>query len=257
MGRLTSVRLVHSVCQMATILQKSTTERYEARRREFLVRALAGGLLAAGVPGSAGAQVLGRVPKALPPGSIYDVSGAVSVNGKSLARDTLIGPNDTIETGKNARIVFVVGTDAFLLHGGGKLELKGSGTLAATMRLATGALLSVFGKGQRTVYGPTSTIGIRGTGLYLEAEADRTYVCTCYGDTEIAAIDDPKISERVVSMHHDAPRYVLAKPDKGRRIIPAGFKNHTDLELMLIESLVGRTPPFSLFDEGYAGPRRY
>lgn len=72
-----------------------------------------------------------------------------------------------------------------------------------------------------------------------------TYVCTCYGATDIAASDDPKISESVVSAHHDAPRYVLAKADKGRRIVPAPFKNHTDLELTLIESLVGRNPPFS------------
>jgi hypothetical protein len=42
-----------------------------------------------------------------------------------------------------------------------------------------------------------------------------------------------------------------------RRIQPAGFINHTDLELTLIESLVGRNPPFSLFDEGYGGARRY
>ena len=84
-----------------------------------------------------------------------------------------------------------------------------------------------------------------------------TYVCTCYGTTDIATADDPKISEGVVSEHHDAPRYVLAKPDKGRRIVPAPFRNHSDLELMLIESLVGRTPPFSLFDESYGSPRRY
>jgi hypothetical protein len=50
---------------------------------------------------------------------------------------------------------------------------------------------------------------------------------------------------------------VLAKPEKGRRIVPAPFKNHDDLELMLIESLVGRTPPFALFDESYGSPRRY
>jgi hypothetical protein len=115
----------------------------------------------------------------------------------------------------------------------------------------------VFGKGPRTVYGPTSTIGIRSTGLYLEAQPDVTYVCTCYGATDIAASDDPKISESIVSTHHDAPRYVLARPDKGRRIVPAPFKNHTDLELTLIESLVGRNPPFSLFDESYGSPRRY
>ena len=60
--------------------------------------------------------------------------------------------------------------------------------------------------------------------------------------------DDPKISESIVSVHHDAPRYVLAKLHKRRRIVAAPFKNPTDAELTLIESLVGRNPPFSLFD---------
>ncbi len=40
-------------------------------------------------------------------------------------------------------------------------------------------------------------------------------------------------------------------------IRPARFKNHDGLELMLIESLVGRVLPFSLFDESYSSPRRY
>jgi hypothetical protein len=135
--------------------------------------------------------------------------------------------------------------------------MKGDDAFVNQLRLLTGALLSVFGKGPRYVSAPTSTIGIRGTGLYVEAEPDLTYVCTCYGETDIAAADDPSVTERIVSIHHDAPRYVLAKPDKGRRIVPAPFKNHDDLELMLIESLVGRTPPFSLFDESYGSPRRY
>jgi hypothetical protein len=49
----------------------------------------------------------------------------------------------------------------------------------------------------------------------------------------------------------------VLKPGAAKRIQPAPFINHTDLELTLIESLVGRTPPFALFDEGYGGARRY
>ena len=105
-----------------------------------------------------------------------------------------------------------------------RLELKGSGVFANQLRLITGALLSVFGKDACSVRGPTSTIGIRGTGLYVEAEPDLTYVGTCFGTTDIAAADDPRISETIVSTRHDAPRYVLVRPDQGRRIVPAPFK---------------------------------
>jgi hypothetical protein len=242
------------------------SEDIDPARREWLVRALASGAFAAGGSfgcglfgaGTAVAQPLGKVPGPLPAGrSFYDVSGPVMVNGKPATLATPVGVNDTVETGKSGRAIFVVGLDAYILRDNSRLELKGSGVFANQLRLFTGALLSVFGKGPRTVSGPTSTIGVRGTGLYLEADPDLTYVCTCYGATDIAAADDPKIAESIVSAHHDAPRYVLAKPDKGRRIVPAPFKNHTDLELTLIESLVGRTPPFSLFDESYGSPRRY
>lgn len=232
----------------------------EDPRRAFLIKALSLGLFAAGglaVASNSAAQLFGRRPRKLPAGqSVYDVTGPVMVNGKLIKRDAVITASDKIETGNGAQIIFVVGTDAFILRENSALAIGGSGTLVETLRLATGALLSVFGRGKKNVYGPTSTIGIRGTGLYVEAEPDLTYVCTCYGDVNIAAADDPSISERIVSRHHDAPRYVYGK-GSAQRIVPAPFKNHDDVELMLIETLVGRTPPFSLFDEGYGSPRRY
>ena len=229
----------------------------EDPRRAFLLKALAAGLLAAGGIGQARAQFFGLRPQPLPAGrSVYEASGAVTVNGQPVSPETRIGAGARIETGKGAQLIFVVGSDAFLLRGNSRLELAGQGFALSVMRLATGALLSVFGRGDRRVVTPTSTVGIRGTGLYVEARPDQSYVCTCYGETEIAAADDPNVMERVATKHHDAPRYVL-KAGAAKRIQPAPFINHTDLELTLIESLVGRTPPFALFDEGYGGARRY
>jgi hypothetical protein len=227
----------------------------EDPRRAFLLQALAAGLLAAG-SGVARAQFFGRRPQPMPAGrSVYEASGAVTVNGQPVTPDTRIAAGARIETGKGAQLIFVVGSDAFLLRGDSRLELAGQGFVASAMRLATGALLSVFGRGERRVITPTSTVGIRGTGLYVESEPERSYVCTCYGDVNIAVPEDPAIAERIVSRHHDAPRYVLKTG--ARRIQPAPFINHTDVELALIEALVGRTPPFSLFDEDYGGARRY
>lgn len=229
----------------------------EDPRRAFLLKALAAGLLAAGgIPG-ARAQMFGRRPQKLAAGqSVYEASGAVTVNGQAATSATRIGASDRIETGPGAQLIFVVGFDAFLLRQNSRLELAGDGGIVSTLRVATGALLSVFGTGAKRVVTPTSTVGIRGTGLYVESEAEQSYVCTCYGEVRIAAVDDANVSERIVSTHHSAPRYVL-KAGAARRIVPAPFINHTDVELALIESLVGRTPPFSLFDEDYGGSRRY
>ncbi len=50
---------------------------------------------------------------------------------------------------------------------------------------------------------PSYTLGIRGTGLYLEAEPEHTYFRTCYGDVEVQATNDPDSKETIVSSHHD------------------------------------------------------
>ena len=225
----------------------------EDPRRAFLLKALAAGLLAVGGVPAARAQLFGRKPQRLPAGqSVYEATGAVTVNGQPATGATRIGATDRIETGKGAQLIFVVGVDAFLLRENSRLELSGASGIVNLARLATGALLSVFGAGTKRIVTTTSASGIRGTGIYVESEPERSYVCTCYGEVLISAIDDASVSERVVSKHHDAPRYIM----KGR-IQPAPFINHTDVELALIEALVGRAPPFSLFDEDYGGARRY
>lgn len=229
----------------------------EDPRRAFLLRALAAGLLASGGVGRAGAQIFGRRPQPLPAGrSVYESTGPVTVDGQAAGSGTRVGARSRIETGKGAQFIFVVGADAFLLRESSRLELEGDGLLVSTLRLAAGALLSVFGRNDKRFITPTSTVGIRGTGLYVESEPERSYVCTCYGDVVIGTPDDRSVTERIVSKHHDAPRYVL-KPGAAKRIQPAPFINHTDVELALIEALVGRAPPFSLFDEDYGGGRRY
>jgi len=117
------------------------------------------------------------------------------------------------------------------------------------LRLLTGALLSVFGKTEHQFNTPTATIGIRGTGLYVESDPELSYVCTCYGTTDISSVDDPSSSESIISSRHDEPRYIVADADSGKHIRKARFKNHTNLELAIIEALVGRELPFPIFDQ--------
>jgi len=111
-------------------------------------------------------------------------------------------------------------------------------------RIVTGALLSVYQPGQaKTLRAQTATIGIRGTAVYVESSAEKTYVCTCYGEAELVPQDDPAARETVKTSHHEQPRYIMAK-GAPRMILPAPVVNHTDAELVLLESLVGRNVPF-------------
>jgi len=227
-------------------------------RRRLLIQALAAGAFSAALPAQAG--LFGDTPSRMPANrSIYRLSGRVLVNGREATLDTRIAPNDTVETGKGGEIVFVVGSSSYILRGDSKLvirEEKQESVVTSALRLLSGGLLAVFGKSRHSLQTQTAVIGIRGTGVYVEADPEQTYFCTCYGITDVSAAKDRSSRETIESRHHDKPVYILAKEAAGRNIRPAPMINHTDQELMLVETLVGRTPPFVFPGDGYSAPRR-
>lgn len=111
------------------------------------------------------------------------------------------------------------------------------------LRLLGGAVLSVFGSGKKKIKTPTAIIGIRGTGTYLEVVDRETYLCTCYGKTEITSNDDPSVTENISTRHHEEPRFIR-NTAQGVIIKKAPVRNHSDAELIMLESTVGRKPPF-------------
>ena len=235
-------------------------------RRQWLIRALAAGFFGAA---SASAQavtfgVFGSRPRKLPPGqSIYGLSGQVTVNDQQATLDTRIRPGDTVQTGQNSEIVFVVNTHSMILRGDSKLLIEPpEGTSAsdsliiAGLRMISGKLLSVSRNSPMKLTSSTATIGIRGTGFYIESEPDRTYFCTCYGATDVQATADPSSRESIAAKHHDRPVYIVTDGGAGNNIRNAPFINHTDQELALIETLVGRRTPFVFSNDIYTGPRR-
>src|SRR5712692_7375370 len=183
---------------------------------------------------------------------VRTAQGEVKINGKPAEPGTPVRPGDTIVLGNGALATFVVGEDAFLMRGNSHAELMGIGVLVSALQLVTGKLLGVFGSGgERRLVTATATIGIRGTGAYIEAEPARTYFCLCYGTAEVAATLGGA-RESYSTRHHESPRYIYGD-GRGRAIVPASVANHTDSELILLESLVGRTPPQSFMES----PVRY
>jgi hypothetical protein len=238
-------------------------DRFEDPRRRLLIQALSLGLFALIPARAAVGQVFGSRPSKLPAGqSVYRIVGTVTVNGAPATLQTQIRPGDTIETGRDGEIVFVIGGQSMILRAGSRLEVaaaprqeKSSSVIVSGLRLLTGGVLSVSrGSGQR-LETANASIGIRGTGWYAEAEPERTYFCTCYGVADIGSRDDPTSRQTVAAKHHDRPLYVVSDAPAGERVRNAPFINHTDQELMLIETLVGRTPPFVFPRDEYKGPR--
>jgi len=211
-------------------------------RRVWLLRTAAGAAaLAAGM-----AQLRLALGAEAAAQGVARVRGEVLIGGKPAVRGMEVRPGDVITTGRRAELVYVAGRDAFLARSGSRIELSGAATQAVVsgLRLVTGALLSVFESGRpRRIQTATATIGIRGTGIYVEVQKMRTYACTCYGEAELVPVDEPKEAETVRTTHHDQPRYIYPK-GMPRMIEQAPVINHTDAELILLESLVGRQVPF-------------
>lgn len=181
-----------------------------------------------------------------PPG-IYRIEGEVRINGAPASLGQMVRPGDVIETGPGSEAIFIVGRDAFLVRAASRIETAGRQLFIGAMRIVTGRLLSVLGPGARRYETRTATIGIRGTGLYVEADPARTYVCTCYGVAEMQARERPELIETVETTHHDQPRYIYADRSMPveKMMDKAPVINHTDEELVMLEALVGREPPFT------------
>jgi hypothetical protein len=188
---------------------------------------------------------------------IHRIRGDVRVNGAPAREGQDVRAGDVVTTGGASEAVFVAGKDAFLVREHTRLEVEGAAgsLLLSGLRIVSGAVLSVFSPGEaKAVRTPTATIGIRGTGAYVEALADRSYVCICYGEADIASSMDPSARETIRTSHHEQPRYVMGM-GAPQMLMGAPVINHTDVELGFLEGLVGRRPPF--LDDPAGRPRSY
>ncbi len=183
------------------------------------------------------------------PQGFSEIKGNVRINGIPAQIGAVVKPGDTVTTGPpESRAIFVAGQDAYLLRENTRLEISAAdmpSQAAALLRVVRGKMLAVFGKGGRRIETPTAIAGVRGTGMYTEAEPERTYICTCYGVFDIYPANRPELGEHLVARHHEYPRYIYASGDTQKIISPAPMISHTDAELILLESLVGRKPPFA------------
>ena len=178
----------------------------------------------------------------VPPG-VARLDGTATVNGREARVGTPVNLGDRVATGRSSQAVIVVGSDAFLLRSGTAIEVKGSQGVLTNMLVATGQVLSVFSKKPVAIKAQTASIGIRGTGAYIELYTGSVYFCLCYGE---ALVEGPGMANarEVKTTHHESP--LILRDDGGiMKVEPGPFQNHSDAELVMLESLVGREPPFT------------
>lgn len=210
-------------------------------RRRFMARLAAAGALGAGGLSGLMSRALAKGDLPAIPG-VNQLKGTATVNGRAAAVGTPVSARDRMSTGPGSLAVVVIKDDAFLLRENTTLEFAESGGTLSRILVETGRVLSVFGRKPLAIKARTATIGIRGTGAYLEVDPDKVYFCLCYGEADL---DGPGMSapKKIKTTHHESP---LVITDRGGAMaaVPGPVVNHTDDELILLEALVGREPPF-------------
>ena len=197
------------------------------------------------VAAGSGAAFANLVSQALakgdvPPG-VNRLEGDATVNGRVAKVGTPVSLGDRVATARGSQAVIVVGKDAFLLRAQTTIELSGSEGVLHGLLISTGKVLSVFSQKPVAIKVANASIGIRGTGAYIEVSPESVYFCLCYGE---ALVEGPKMSAQLVkTTHHEQP-LILRDDDGILRAEPGPFRNHSDAELILLESLCGREPPF-------------
>lgn len=181
------------------------------------------------------------------------VVGNVRLNGAPAHVGLAVHPGDVCTTGTDGECIISIGKHVFLLRTDSEVEFysehfeEGLDTsISGRIKIFAGAILSVFGNTDTTISTPLATIGIRGTGIYIEVSPEKDYVCLCYGRAKLRSNLNSNVHEDLDTFHHDAPRNFYAHPDEhnGLFIEPEKMINHMDEELILLEFLVGRIPLF-------------
>lgn len=226
-------------------------QRFEMERRDFLKRMLALGAAGTLAGGLLAGKVLAMGRAGSPAEGVRKVQGSVLVNGSPAAVDSIVFPGDVITTGSASLGVFVIGKDVFLVRENSRIELggehagspSGAGKVVTSLRVAAGKVLSVFGASGKRIETITAVAGTRGTGMFVEILSDVTYLCLCYGTADIDARAYPGGRQTVSTRHHEQPIYILPAGMK-QAFLRAPMMDHTDEELIMLEALVGRVPPF-------------
>ncbi|MCW8914986.1 MAG: hypothetical protein OQK24_03930 [Magnetovibrio sp.] len=181
------------------------------------------------------------------------VVGDVRLNKAPVQVGQVVRPGDICSTGAGSECIIIIGEHAFLLREHSEVEFEiehfeqgHNTTITERIKILAGAVMSVFGKTQASISTPLATIGIRGTGIYIEVMKEKNYVCLCYGQAEIQSTLNAAVTKKLNTFHHEEPQNLYANPNahNGLFIEPEKMINHMDEELIMLEALVGRIPLF-------------
>lgn len=171
-------------------------------------------------------------------GELYQDGQKITSGAKSEFENEIFETNEKLSFIKN-------GDSGYLIRPNSKVQfLKNK-----IHKIFKGSLHGIFGKQteELVINTPRGTIGIRGTATYIEhqSEFDRTYVCNCYGKTNIYD-DNSKLLKVIQSKYHSP---IIINKNYELDQSPYNYPlNHFDDNIENIEKYLNRTPNWELPD---------
>lgn len=193
-------------------------------RRDFLSYSAAIPLLLSGV----------NVSAAEPTQKIHSARGRIRINGKLATSGEPLRSGDVVSTDADSEAKFLLNGEAYKLGANSQLEIQHNDGAKGTLRLVTGSLLAVFQPTNKTLVTPGATIGIRGTGVYLEVSAAETYFCTCFGHTEMLPKGHSQ-SQHTKATHHQG---CTISHERTAKVGEADMRGHTDADVRDLAALI-------------------
>lgn len=169
---------------------------------------------------------------------VHKMRGKIMINGKIIDTHAQVKSGDLIETADKSELIFKLHKDAYKIKANSKVKIhsaKADG--AGLLEVLGGAMLAVFGKSNKRIQTPVATIGIRGTGVFIAVNEQRSHFCTCFGETDIEAGNNKM---QIKATHHQAKHI-----GQDRHIVDADMFGHHDHELQELATIAGQALPAS------------
>ena len=174
--------------------------------------------------------------------AVHDFQGQLTINKVAATVGQAVKANDLLITGAESKATIVFNGDAYHLKEKTNFVLPNE--QGASARVASGAVLAAFtlGKPKKIQIGEKVVLAIRGTGVYIEVDEEKSNFCLCYGSanlrsdkSDIDVVTDTKFHKDFTILNDGEirPAYLYE-----RRL------NHTSRQNIELEKIVGRPSPF-------------
>jgi len=170
------------------------------------------------------------------------IGNSLLVDGKE-KKGNIDNISSSIIKSTSEQSILKLKNDIYLISKNSEIEFKDN----KIFRIIKGAVHSMFGKqpSELNIKTPNGIIGIRGTATYLEIENkhSRTYVCNCYGQTNVYNSNNALIKE--IKSDYHSPAIIEGDGIMGKSPYDVPL-NHYDDHIEDLNNLVGRQPNWKL-----------